>query len=97
MVQTCQAVGSCCHDSSASQQTTMHVPPVNLLPRPPAGRVFRAAAPVNATDADVKKLYNDLGVKELIDLRSSDELKMLPQQVMGCAQEVWFIKLSKKC
>jgi hypothetical protein len=50
---------------------------------PPPGRVFRAAAPVYASDADIKRIYNDLGVRELIDLRSSDELKMLPQEVSG--------------
>jgi hypothetical protein len=45
------------------------------------GRVFRAAAPVLATPADVRQLYNDLSVKELIDLRSSDELSNLPDEV----------------
>jgi len=48
------------------------------------GRVYRAAAPVSATDADVKRLYNDLAIRELIDLRSTDELKMLPSEVCVC-------------
>lgn len=39
------------------------------------GRVFRAAAPVGASAADVRRLYDELGVRELIDLRSSDELR----------------------
>ena len=50
---------------------------------PPPGRVFRAAAPVHATARDIERIYSDLGVKELIDLRSSDELRMLPQEVGG--------------
>lgn len=44
------------------------------------GRVFRCAAPVQATDNDIKRLYNQLSIKELIDLRSSDELKTIPKQ-----------------
>lgn len=43
--------------------------------------MFRAAAPVLATAADIRRMYDDLGIKELIDLRSSDELRMLPQEV----------------
>ena len=34
-----------------------------------------------ASDADIKRIYNDLAVRELIDLRSTDELRMLPQEV----------------
>eukprot|EP00879_Flechtneria_rotunda_P007267 GHRR01007624.1.p1 GENE.GHRR01007624.1~~GHRR01007624.1.p1 ORF type:complete len:314 (+),score=78.04 GHRR01007624.1:841-1782(+) len=40
------------------------------------GCLYRTAAPVHATSADAKLLYDDLGIRDLIDLRSSDELYM---------------------
>lgn len=43
--------------------------------------MLRAAAPVYASAADIKHIYGELGVRELIDLRSSDELKMLASEV----------------
>ncbi|KAF6253028.1 protein-tyrosine phosphatase-like protein [Scenedesmus sp. NREL 46B-D3] len=40
------------------------------------GCVFRTAAPIHASELDTKKLYVDLGIKDLIDLRSSEEMMM---------------------
>lgn len=31
-----------------------------------AGKVFRTAAPLKATAEDVLRLYNDLGIKDLV-------------------------------
>lgn len=31
-----------------------------------SGKVYRTAAPIKATETDVKTLYNDLGIKELV-------------------------------
>ena len=39
-----------------------------------------SAAPVAASHADAERLYGALGVRELIDLRSSDELRMQAAQ-----------------
>lgn len=44
-------------------------------PRIAPGKVFRTAAPLKATSQDVRRLYNDLGIKDLVDLRSSEELR----------------------
>uniref|UniRef100_A0A383V676 Tyrosine specific protein phosphatases domain-containing protein n=1 Tax=Tetradesmus obliquus TaxID=3088 RepID=A0A383V676_TETOB len=41
-----------------------------------SGCVFRTAAPIHASELDTKKLYNDLGIKDLIDLRSSEEMML---------------------
>lgn len=50
------------------------------------GLVLRAAAPVCATEADAARLYGPpLGVRELIDLRSSDELRMQQQDAAAAA------------
>ncbi|KAF8073065.1 NUDT1 [Scenedesmus sp. PABB004] len=38
------------------------------------GAVFRTAAPVSATPGDLRLLFADLGIKDLIDLRSSEEV-----------------------
>ena len=37
------------------------------------GRMYRGATPANATPADVEYLVDTLGIKTLIDLRSTDE------------------------
>lgn len=46
------------------------------LPGMRPGCVFRTAAPQDATPGDVKLLFNDLGIKDLIDLRSSEEVRL---------------------
>lgn len=33
-----------------------------------AGKVFRTAAPLKATEGDVSRLYNDLGIKDLVGI-----------------------------
>eukprot|EP00775_Hariotina_reticulata_P010394 gene10394-10552_t len=40
------------------------------------GAVFRTAAPVEGTPADLKALYTDMGIRDLIDLRSTEEVVM---------------------
>lgn len=34
-----------------------------------AGKVFRTAAPLKATEEDVRRLYNDLSIKDLVGFR----------------------------
>ncbi|GBF91640.1 hypothetical protein Rsub_03944 [Raphidocelis subcapitata] len=56
------------------------------------GRVFRAAAPVSASERDVRALFTNLGLKELIDLRSTDELRSLPQEHFDVFDGVGFTR-----
>ncbi|KAI8463692.1 MAG: protein-tyrosine phosphatase-like protein [Monoraphidium minutum] len=56
------------------------------------GRIFRAAAPVLATAPDIRRLYGELGVKELIDLRSTDELRTMPQEHFAVFDGISFCK-----
>lgn len=40
------------------------------------GAVFRTAAPVGASTADVCMLFDQLAIRDLLDLRSTEELRM---------------------
>jgi len=53
-------------DVASAFAISMLDPAMQGLNHVAAGKVFRTAAPLKATSQDVRRLYNDLGIKDLV-------------------------------